>query len=147
MSLPPFILDQTLGAAFIGNILAACLYGLTTLQTYIYFARDNMDSCTLNTLIAILWVLDTLHLVLISHTVYVITVSNFGNILASLKPTWSLLAHVIVTGISDGIVRGIFCHRIWILSDRNRWLCAAITFPSLVAFGQSSGLLIYPGGD
>ncbi|EJF63656.1 hypothetical protein DICSQDRAFT_54879 [Dichomitus squalens LYAD-421 SS1] len=32
--------------------------------------------------------LDTLHLLLISHTVYVYAVSGFGNLLALLEPTW-----------------------------------------------------------
>ncbi|TBU23557.1 hypothetical protein BD311DRAFT_868694 [Dichomitus squalens] len=85
--------------------------------------------------------LDTLHLLLISHTIYVYAVSGFGNLQALLNPTWSILAHIIVTGISDGIVRGIFCHRIWILSNRNRWLCATIALSSGVAFG---GSLAYP---
>ena len=33
-------------------------------------------------------ILDTLHLALISHTVYEYSVSNFGNLIALLEPTW-----------------------------------------------------------
>ncbi|TBU55530.1 hypothetical protein BD310DRAFT_683566 [Dichomitus squalens] len=121
---PAVALDDTLGAAFIGDILAACLYGLTTLQTYIYYGRSGRDLKTLKSLIAFLWFLDTLHLLLISHTVYVYAVSGFGNLLALLEPTWSILAHIIVTGISDGC-----------------WLCATIALSSCVAFG---GSLAYP---
>ncbi|TBU23960.1 hypothetical protein BD311DRAFT_742103 [Dichomitus squalens] len=51
---PAVTLDDTLGAAFIGNILAACLYGMTTLQTYIYYGRSDTESKTLKSLIAFL---------------------------------------------------------------------------------------------
>lgn len=32
--------------------------------------------------------LDSLHLILVSHTVYSYTITNFGNVPALLKPTW-----------------------------------------------------------
>ncbi|KAJ8487784.1 hypothetical protein ONZ51_g3979 [Trametes cubensis] len=131
----PISLNDTLGAAFIGNILAACLYGLTTLQTSIYFGRCRKDSTVMKGLVTLLWALDTLHLLLISHTVYSYTISNFGNIPALLKPTWSVL--VLVTGVSDGIIRALYCYRIWIVSGKNWLVCAAIAIASLVTLGSS----------
>ncbi|KAI0744236.1 hypothetical protein C8Q80DRAFT_1122475 [Daedaleopsis nitida] len=50
-------------------------------------------------------VLDTLHVVLKSHTVYTYAITNFGNILALLKPTWSLVCYILVTAISDSVIR------------------------------------------
>ncbi|RPD79131.1 hypothetical protein L226DRAFT_241453 [Lentinus tigrinus ALCF2SS1-7] len=129
-------LHNTLGAAYIGNILAACLYGLTTLQTFIYYNRSPKDSAVLKTLVAMLWFLDTLHLALISHTVYEYTVTDFGNFIALLEPTWSVLAQVIVTGVSDGIVRGIFCYRIWMLSNQHIPTLAGLASAALLAFGK-----------
>ncbi|KAJ8462105.1 hypothetical protein ONZ51_g11115 [Trametes cubensis] len=131
----PISLNDTLGAAFIGDILAACLYGLTTLQTFIYFGRCRKDSTVMKGLVTLLWALDTLHLLLISHTVYSYTISNFGNIPALLKPTWSVL--VLVTGVSDGIIRALYCYRIWIVSGKNWLVCAAIAIASLITLGSS----------
>ncbi|KAI0324065.1 hypothetical protein GY45DRAFT_1439311 [Cubamyces sp. BRFM 1775] len=133
----PISLNDTLGAAFVGNILAACLYGLTTLQTSIYFGRCRKDSVAMKGLVVLLWALDTLHLFLVSHTVYSYTITNFGNIPALLKPTWSVLAQVLVTGVSDGIIRALYCYRIWIFSGRNCLLCTAIAMSSLTTFGSS----------
>ncbi|RDX54474.1 hypothetical protein OH76DRAFT_1397786 [Lentinus brumalis] len=130
-------LHDTLGAAYVGNIVAACLYGLTTLQTYTYYNRSPKDPVVLKTLVAILWVLDTLHLAFVSHTVYEYCVADFGNLIALLEPTWSVLAQVIVTGVSDGIVRGIFCHRIWILSEQHVPTLMVLAGSSLLAFGCS----------
>ncbi|KAL1944041.1 hypothetical protein VTO73DRAFT_3859 [Trametes versicolor] len=134
-------LGNTIGAVFIGNILAACLYGLTTLQTYVYYGKSRKDSATMKGLVAFLWILDTVHLIMVTHTVYHYAITNFGDFLGVLKPTWSVLAQVIVTGVSDGIIRGLFCYRIWILSDRNRVLCSIIAITSVVSFGCS---LAYP---
>ncbi|KAI0717412.1 hypothetical protein C8T65DRAFT_116374 [Cerioporus squamosus] len=130
-------LHDTLGAALIGNIVAACLYGFTTLQTFTYYNRSSKDPPVLKTLVAILWFLDTLHLAFVSHTVYEFCVTNFGNFIALLEPTWSVLAQVIVTGVSDGIVRGIFCYRIWLLSNQHVPTLAFLAGSSLLAFGCS----------
>ncbi|KAI0746744.1 hypothetical protein C8Q80DRAFT_793006 [Daedaleopsis nitida] len=115
-------LDNTLGAAYVGNIFAATLYGLTTLQTYTYYNRSSKDSGLLKSLVAMLWILDTLHVVLICHTVYTYAVTHFGSLAALQKPTWSVVAQIVVTGVSDGIIRAVFCYRIYILSNQHRLL-------------------------
>ncbi|KAI0324066.1 hypothetical protein GY45DRAFT_1289503 [Cubamyces sp. BRFM 1775] len=133
----PVSLNETLGAAFVGDILAACLYGLTTLQTLTYFGRSQKDSVVLKSLVALLWALDTFHLILISHTVYSYTITNFGNVPALLSPTWSVISQVFVTGVSDGIVRAIYCYRIWMFSGRKWIISTAIAIGTLVTCGSS----------
>ncbi|KAH9896845.1 hypothetical protein C8Q73DRAFT_687432 [Cubamyces lactineus] len=133
----PISLNETLGAAFVGDILAACLYGLTTLQTLTYFGRCRKDSVVLKSLVILLWALDTLHLILVSHTVYSYTITNFGNVPALLKPTWSVIAQVFVTGVSDGIVRALYCYRIWMFSGRRWLLTTAIVIGTLATCGSS----------
>ncbi|KAI0712971.1 hypothetical protein C8T65DRAFT_829169, partial [Cerioporus squamosus] len=135
-------MDNTLGAVLIGNLIAACLYGLTTIQTYIYFGRCREDSIWLRSLVVFLWILDTVHLAFISHTVYTYTVTDFGDFAALSKPVWSTVGQLIVMAVSDGVVRSIFCHRIYILSDRNRVLCGINVVLSLVIFGQGFALCI-----
>ncbi|KAI0701744.1 hypothetical protein C8Q76DRAFT_240633 [Earliella scabrosa] len=135
-------LDNTLGAAFIGNIFAATLYGLTTLQTYTYYNRSEKDHSLLKALVAILWVLDTLHIVLISHTVYEYAVTHFGNPVELQKPTWSVVVHIVVTGVSDGIIRGIFSYRIWILSNRNRSLFFVNACAACVVAGSNLAMTV-----
>ncbi|KAI0746743.1 hypothetical protein C8Q80DRAFT_1271589 [Daedaleopsis nitida] len=109
-------LDQTLGALFIGHFVASSLYGLSTLQTYTYYGRSSNDSPSLKWLVAVLWVLDSLQMILISHTFYTYAVTHFGDLEALGKVTWSIVTQIIVTCMSDAIVRGIFCYRIWILT-------------------------------
>lgn len=52
--LPP-TLATTLGAIEIGVMLAAVLYGVTTLQTYIYWQTPKRDKLWLRSLVACLW--------------------------------------------------------------------------------------------
>ncbi|GJE98226.1 hypothetical protein PsYK624_144510 [Phanerochaete sordida] len=134
--LPALHLDNTLGAAYIGNILAAVFFGFTNVQMYIFFTHFN-DGVVLRSLVSFLWVLDSLHLALICHTIYFYAVTNFANPLAMLDVTKTIMAHVIVTGISDVTVRGIFAYRVWLVSQGKRLLLIAIIVPSLLCFACS----------
>ncbi|CDO70077.1 hypothetical protein BN946_scf184806.g4 [Trametes cinnabarina] len=145
-------LNNTLGAAFLGNIAAACFYGITVLQTYIYYGRSGSDRLYLRCL-----ALDTVHLALVTHSVYLYAVTDFANFLALEVPVCLFhllkerlgmyLAQVLVTGVSDFIVRGIFCERVWRLSKRNWILMLAIGATSLVVFGEPSTLSLYARAD
>ncbi|KAI0336997.1 hypothetical protein BDW22DRAFT_1040348 [Trametopsis cervina] len=134
IQLPP--LDNKLGAAFIGTIMASILYGVTNLQTYRYFDINN-DGILLRSLVSILWVLDTLHLLLIAHTLYHYMVTNFSNPLVITTVTWSIMLHVAITGVSDFLIRGIFAYRVYRLSGRNKWLTSAIIATALLVLGTS----------
>ncbi|KAL4265676.1 DUF6534 domain-containing protein [Pleurotus pulmonarius] len=121
MASPPHLdlgLDSKLGAAFLGGIAAAIFYGITSVQTYIFFKGSETDKRPLQVLILFLWILDTLHLALVTHGLYFYMVSNFAHPLALAAPSWSFLSQVYVTCISDLIVRGIFAHRVWLLSGK-----------------------------
>ncbi|KAH9849389.1 hypothetical protein C2E23DRAFT_784400 [Lenzites betulinus] len=136
-------LDDTLGAAFLGTYFHPCIfYGITIVQTFIYYGRNGGDRLYLKFLVFILWALDSLHLALVTHSVYTYAVTDFSNFLALQVPVWSILAQVIVTGVSDLIVRGIFCERVWKLSNKNWPLIMTIVTTSLVVFGGSIGFAV-----
>ncbi|KAI1798231.1 hypothetical protein LXA43DRAFT_1088358 [Ganoderma leucocontextum] len=137
MSSVKLALDDTLGAAFLGTIATSCFYGITVVQTYIYFKRSSRDSALLRFLVFSLWVLDSLHLALVVHAIYFYAVTNFSNASVLAVPTWSILAQIAVTGVSDLTVRSIFCHRVWRMSNGYWPLAIAIMVSSLVVFGGS----------
>ncbi|TBU23959.1 hypothetical protein BD311DRAFT_810372 [Dichomitus squalens] len=128
-------LNNTLGAAFLGTIATSCFYGITVVQTYIYYKRNGTDPAYLQALVFFLWVMDSLHLALVVHAVYFYAVTNFTNVIMLDIPIWSIL--ILVTGVSDGAVRGVFCHRVWRLSNRNYVLVVAIIISSLIVFSGS----------
>ncbi|KAL5505082.1 hypothetical protein ACEPAH_7745 [Sanghuangporus vaninii] len=133
-------LDDSLGAAFIGLILAAVLFGVTNVQ-YLIFSQTSRDPRFMKWTIAFLWCLDVLHLILISHPMYYYLVTNFTNLEIISAPTWSLCAHVLVTTLGDFIVRLFYAWRVWVVSHRNRFLTlgvlvfASVTLVSGLGFG------------
>ncbi|KAJ3568573.1 hypothetical protein NP233_g5620 [Leucocoprinus birnbaumii] len=78
-------LDATYGSVFIGLIVASILYGVTLLQTFLYFSALYCSEPILRTLanedleVAIVWLLDTAQLTLCTIAMYWYLVSNFSN--------------------------------------------------------------------
>ncbi|KAH8110200.1 hypothetical protein DFH11DRAFT_1622820 [Phellopilus nigrolimitatus] len=129
-------LDNSLGAAFIGLIVAAILFGVTNIQALMYYQNYGRDPRYMKWAIGFLWLLDALHLALISHVLYFYLVTNFTNLLIITDPTWSLCLHVAVTTVSDFIVRSYYTRRVWMLSKKNWFLtlgCATFTFVTFVS--------------
>ncbi|KDR71513.1 hypothetical protein GALMADRAFT_253823 [Galerina marginata CBS 339.88] len=131
-------LDSTLGAAFLGSLAASILYGVTSVQTFLYFQNTSGDGGIFQSSIFSLWlsyaplvknvaeqtllfrVLDTIHMAFTAHGIYFYLVTNFGRFQVLLRPTWSLLAGVYLTNISDIMVRCFFAKRVSSLCGHRR---------------------------
>ncbi|OBZ73066.1 hypothetical protein A0H81_07242 [Grifola frondosa] len=100
---PVLSFDGTLGAAFLGHFTTAVLYGITSLQTFIYFRQHYNDPLSLRSLIIVLWICDSIHTALVTHVMYFYLVTNFTNVAAVAKPIWSITAMIMVSNISNSI--------------------------------------------
>lgn len=120
--------DNTLGAAYLGHFATGILYGITSLQTWTYYKRQRGDTLLLRTLVFILWLLDTLHVTLITHAMYTYLISDFGDFLEILHPVWSIMTMIMVSNLSNLLVRCIFAYRIWKLSG------GFVAIPFLICF-------------
>ncbi|KAF8336155.1 hypothetical protein F5887DRAFT_575531 [Amanita rubescens] len=127
-------LDTTLGATFVGNVIAGCLYGIASIQAYTYFRGKPTDSIMFRSLLFLVWLADTAQLIFVTHALYYYMVTNYDNPLALLYPNWSILLQVLATCISGFIVRGVFTRRIWLFTRRNYLLAGVIALASLSAF-------------
>ncbi|KAI0660103.1 hypothetical protein C8Q70DRAFT_1053340 [Cubamyces menziesii] len=134
----PMQLDTTLGATFLGFACTCILYGITSLQTWMYFNYNFKDDRTLRGSVFFLWILDTLHMLFLTLTMYRYVVTDFGNIPAIVKPTWSLVAMIVVVLISNLVVRAIFGMRILRLSG-GRWIIPACVVNILSVFVLGDG--------
>ncbi|KAJ3805592.1 hypothetical protein F5876DRAFT_91447 [Lentinula aff. lateritia] len=106
--------DNTMGAAFIGVICAARGSSLVScVQTWFYFSRYPG--------VAIVWVFDSIHQALISHTVYFYVVTNFSN------PTEQAnLLEVLFNGLIGFLVQSFLTMRVWKMSNQNKPLTLLI---------------------
>ncbi|KAJ3879547.1 hypothetical protein F5051DRAFT_402492 [Lentinula edodes] len=108
-------IDNTLGAVFIGIVGATFLFGITTLQVYMYYHHYQRDSYLHKLAVAILWILDTVHLVLIVHATYHYAVKGFGDASNMAFIVWSVKLQVTINVIIILFVQSLYAYRVWIL--------------------------------
>ncbi|KIK66444.1 hypothetical protein GYMLUDRAFT_239394 [Collybiopsis luxurians FD-317 M1] len=104
-------LDNTLGAAFLGIVGATFLFGITTLQVYLYYHHYRRDSRLHKIAVAVLWTLDLVHLILIVHAVYHYAIKGFGDVTKLAFVVWSVKAQVTI----NVIIILLYAYRVWIL--------------------------------
>ncbi|KAK7024701.1 hypothetical protein R3P38DRAFT_1049986 [Favolaschia claudopus] len=107
-------LDNTLGAFLIGVILSSILFGVTCLQTYLYFTMHcSRDHLALKSFAVLLMLMDSVHFGFISHTLYQMVIPNFGNYTALGRPPWSLPASVVLGIAVMTMVQHFYAWRIY----------------------------------
>ncbi|KLO18747.1 hypothetical protein SCHPADRAFT_936005 [Schizopora paradoxa] len=131
-------IDANFGALFDGLTVSLILYGVTCGQAVFffrtYYARNEL---LLKTLVAVTWVIDTFHTVLIIHSVWHYLISKVS-IEYLERGNWSLITQVIPTEIIAVTVDCYFIRRIWRLSERrNNLKAVALLIPTICAFGVS----------
>ncbi|KAI0258262.1 hypothetical protein BC834DRAFT_975329 [Gloeopeniophorella convolvens] len=113
------LVNDLLGAFFIGIVLSSIVYGITWLQVYSYYTQHSShDGRFLKGFVALLLGLDTLHLALICHGFYIAGVTNFGDFLADLHAPWSLVIQAVVGVLASTCIQQFYATRIYQLSQR-----------------------------
>ncbi|SJL15383.1 uncharacterized protein ARMOST_18879 [Armillaria ostoyae] len=82
LSRSPTSLGNTLGVLYVGATIAAIFFGITNLQTLIYYKRYPNDWWIYRYSVALLWVLDALHVALSTHALYCLLIDWYGNVAA-----------------------------------------------------------------
>ncbi|KAF7980218.1 hypothetical protein HWV62_39327 [Athelia sp. TMB] len=131
-------LSNTIGAAYIGIVFSAILYGLTCLQAYNYFNRFPRDWIIHRASVAGLCLLDTVHLALSIHLGYYYLVENFTNPSALLTIVWSLKAQIAINVLIIMWVQSLYALRVWKLGNghRQRLLPALVSFVAVLGYGM-----------
>ncbi|KAK7062502.1 hypothetical protein R3P38DRAFT_3251789 [Favolaschia claudopus] len=128
-------LDNTLGAWLIGLIVSSVLYGITCLQVYLYFTKSSSrDRTILKAFVTGLFLLDTFHLSLVSHSMYSVVVTNFGDYVQLGMIPWSLLLQTAFGSFLSANVRLFYAWRIYIISNKFLLLPSVIGICSIPAF-------------
>jgi len=112
-------MTPTLGIDYIGVVVTAILYGVTTTQTLFYYRTYTKDRTSLKLMVSALWILDTVSLIFNAHGLYTWLVVDFTNIEAVATIPWSLKADSLVTATIGLIVNVFLMYRIWAL--RRKW--------------------------
>ncbi|KLO10353.1 hypothetical protein SCHPADRAFT_525323 [Schizopora paradoxa] len=118
-------LDNTMGCLFVGVMIAMGLWGAGSLQMYYYFNRYQKDPWTLKAFVVVVWLLDTAHQALISHSTYTYLITNYAKpaFLGVIETT--LLVEVIFSALICLCVQSFLVLRVWRLSHGN-WLITGV---------------------
>ncbi|ETW79405.1 hypothetical protein HETIRDRAFT_322457 [Heterobasidion irregulare TC 32-1] len=127
-------LDASLGATYIGVIVSTGIYGVTCLQVYLYYTQHcSNDGRFLKAFVAILTLLDTFHVALLVHFMYIYTITNFGDYraLPSMSPSINIERRQDLLSV---LVQIFFAYRIYCLSGRRTPILPA-SIPRTSMFG------------
>ncbi|KAJ3506851.1 hypothetical protein NLJ89_g6635 [Agrocybe chaxingu] len=103
---------NTFGAIEIGSFGAAFLFGIVTLQCYLYYSQNPNDSWKLKAMVALIWILECIHSVLVFWEVYRLTITYYGRAKeVSQYPGFS--AVLMLGGFITMIVQCFFAYRVW----------------------------------
>ncbi|KAF7329419.1 hypothetical protein MKEN_00203900 [Mycena kentingensis (nom. inval.)] len=108
-------LDDTLGAVFLGVIFSCILFGISTLQVYLYYHFYPSDSRLHKFSVAILWILDVLHVALTVSASYRYGVRGFGDLLGLGEVLWEVKLLVAVNVLIILLVQSLYAYRVWVL--------------------------------
>ncbi|KIK28306.1 hypothetical protein PISMIDRAFT_674009 [Pisolithus microcarpus 441] len=115
------------GCTLITGLISAMLYGITVLQTYVYYMTHcSEDTSTVRLLVAATCILDTLHVSFMCHTLYHYLITNYGVPTSLNYIVWSYPASAAVNLLVVVMVQLFFTHKIHCLCRRGvRWLVTA----------------------
>ncbi|KAK0488478.1 hypothetical protein IW261DRAFT_1556942 [Armillaria novae-zelandiae] len=118
--LTPIPIDEisanlSLGVLYIGSTIAAVhvFYGITILQTVVYYKRNPNDAWLFRYAVAFLWILDTVQVALSTHVLYFYLIKSFGNYAALLRIIWSVPLQLLMNMLIICGVQALYALRIW----------------------------------
>ncbi|KAL4268778.1 DUF6534 domain-containing protein [Pleurotus pulmonarius] len=119
-------LTDSFGAMLVGGLITMMMYGITNLQTYFYYYAYPKDPLRLKLLVTALWVLDTLHVILMGHALYYYLIKSYGKPSQLEEGTSTLFTSVAVNVFMAFVVQWFFSVRIFQLRTGKITLCLAI---------------------
>jgi hypothetical protein len=113
-------ISSTFGALLIGSLVAVCLSGVVTVQSFVYMKLYSNDATPTKSIVGVVWSLDTLHTGFVCASVWYYLIESFGEVDRINNIPWSLALTIAITAILTFLVHCFFVHRIYKLSN-NRW--------------------------
>ncbi|KAF7358640.1 Saposin B-type domain-containing protein [Mycena sanguinolenta] len=118
MSAPPTLppLDSTLGAVEIGAIVGTFLFGIETLQVYLYFDKYTEDTVLLKSLVTATWIFELGHTIATLHAIYALTVTYYAQPQYLESTPRSIPATILFSALIYVVVQSFFANRVRVLS-------------------------------
>ncbi|KAI0089906.1 hypothetical protein BDY19DRAFT_91966 [Irpex rosettiformis] len=128
--------NLTIGASVIFTVLNGTIFGITSMQTFLYYNSSQEDGKLLRWTVLGLWILDLFETILFTHSVYNYSTTALMNPLLFATFVWSAGAHVIAGAVSNLLISIIFTYRAASFS-KSRWPWFCIGPLAILAFVAS----------
>ncbi|KAF8551109.1 hypothetical protein OG21DRAFT_1513229 [Imleria badia] len=119
------LVGTTFGALLLGGLCAAALSGVVVVQTFLYIKLFPRDSATFKAMVGAVWMLDTMHSLLIYTSVWIYLITNYGNERMIDTIPIPLALTGLISAILTFIVHCFFLYRIHKLSHQ-QWQFTAL---------------------
>jgi len=136
---------------FIGVLCAVFFQGILSVQVYDYYTNFPEDPRRIKLFVALLWIVDLTHLILVAYSIYYYLILNWGNTPVLFQMILPLSSHLPLVGLSTLLSQMFFLFRIWIFSKKNFYIAVPVLMGVLTTFSlivatyvkllQGSGLL------
>ncbi|KAH9848436.1 hypothetical protein C2E23DRAFT_889090 [Lenzites betulinus] len=137
--------EPVIGGLLVELCFAFMLYGITTLQTFMYFQKCSKDGLPLKATVATVWILESVHTGFCMQFIYDYLVVGFGDYLGLISINWGIGITILSSAGIALCVQGYYTWRVWIVSEKSlRWTVVIGFFVLLrVALGIASAVLSY----
>jgi len=129
-------IDLVLGPMQVGYSIATFLFGLATVQAYLYFQDFSEDPLGYRILVGVTWLCELGHQISSSHAIYFYTITKFGQIFVLETDRLPVSFNFIVffLGVNNLLVSGFFAYR---LRDVKKQTATSL-FVGFLALGRTA---------
>ncbi|TDL19966.1 hypothetical protein BD410DRAFT_830042 [Rickenella mellea] len=131
------------GPLLIGNFIAVAFWGAHCILTVYYFTNYPKDRTLLKAWVALLWVLDTAHTIILIKGIWSPLISQYGNFndIVGVRP--ELVYQLLITASVAFMAQCYFVRRIYIFGSKPifKW-CVPVVLAPLIVW-QVVGSIIY----
>ncbi|KAF5381811.1 hypothetical protein D9615_005582 [Tricholomella constricta] len=120
--------ELTLGPLLIGFTLATFLFGVESVQVYMYFRDFATDPRPLKLLVTVIWMLECAHELCGAHSIFWLLIQNFGNPnLLHIAVPRSFQLTILLSSTVAVSVQSFFCYRLWKTTGKTI-ICSILEF-------------------
>jgi len=110
-------LNPTLGALEIGYAISTFLFGVTTVQAYLYYHHFADDPPKTKTLVTAVWLLELAHAISVSHGLYMETIIQYGEPEKLIKLPFGYDSCLFFSSGIALLAQCFFARRVWIVTE------------------------------
>ncbi|KAH9934390.1 uncharacterized protein B0H18DRAFT_981599 [Fomitopsis serialis] len=129
------IFQQTYGGSLACCQIMLVFYGLSVLQSYLYFIRYEKDRIYLRLLVLVLFCLSTVHSIFVCHTVWHYLVFSYTDVALLTDGEWSVYAATTVGVVTCFLVQCFFARTLYQLL-KGRWRLIITTVMIVLILAQ-----------